>query len=60
MLNLKAARELSDAITNGFDKCGMRAAEALIKSIEEEYGPLAPLNDKDVEACEIEDEGFYS
>lgn len=40
MIDIKAAKELKHSITTGFDSGGMRAAEALIASIEEEYGSL--------------------
>jgi NTP pyrophosphatase (non-canonical NTP hydrolase) len=44
MIDIDAARELKKAVIEGFDKNGMRAAEALLLSIEDEYGPL---NDDD-------------
>ena len=40
MIDIAAARALKQSISEGFDKSGMRAAEALIASIESGYGDL--------------------
>lgn len=42
MLDLQAARDLKQQLLDGFDSGGIRAAEALISSIEAEYGSLDP------------------
>jgi len=44
MIDLQAARELKHAVMTGFDSGGMRAAEALLNSIEKEYGSLDGAN----------------
>jgi NTP pyrophosphatase (non-canonical NTP hydrolase) len=42
MINMQAARELKKELMEGFTSGGMKAAEALITSIEDDYGELSP------------------
>lgn len=47
MIDLQAARELKKELLEGFTSGGMKAAEALIASIEGEYGDLLPVTEED-------------